>query len=95
MYERSGELDLFYEKKPQLTKRQVSLIGAFNCLSQERGLEQGAPMPIKDRDIRYYQRYNGSLGYAPDLFLFAINDLDQEYVNHRCEEIRRKIKKGK
>lgn len=71
------------------------MLNAFNRLSQERETQQNAPMPIKDRDIIYYQGYNGSHGYAPDLFLLAIRDIDQDYISQRCEEIKRKLNKGK
>lgn len=95
LYDRSGELDVFFALKPILTYRQTGLIAAFNTLSQERELSQSTLAPIKDMHIHYYQRYNGSLGYAPDLFVFAINDLDQDYTNRRFEELKRKANKGK
>lgn len=95
MYERSGAIDEFNKLKPRLTGNQLMLLGAFNRLSQERRTEQGAPLAIKDRDIHYYQHHNGSHSYASDLFIIAIHDIDQEYIKQRCDEIRRKIKKGK
>lgn len=95
MYEQSGATDEFYKLKPQLTSKQTMLLNAFNRLSQERRTEQSAPMPIKDRDIHYYQQHNGSHGFAPDLFIMAIHDIDQEYIKQRCDEIRRKMNKGK
>jgi len=95
MYKNSGEESKFYELKPKLTEKQVKLLSAFYRLSQERETESGAPLPIKDRDIHYYQKFNGSFGYADDLFVIAINSIDQEYVTQKCEEIRRKMKKGK
>jgi len=94
MYERSGSLDEFYKLKPKLTTKQFSLLSAFNRLSQERRLENGGPMPIKDRDIHYYQHHNGSHGYAPDLFIMAIHGVDQEYITQTCDELRRKTNKG-
>ena len=70
-------------------------MGAFNQLSQERATEQGAPFPIKEKAIRYYQEYNGSYNYAPDLFIMAIRLIDNEYIKQQCEEMRRKLNKGK
>ncbi len=58
-------------------------------------MEQGAPYPIKDKDIRYYQEFNGSCNYAPDLFIMAIHSIDNEYIKQQCEEMRRKANKGK
>jgi len=95
MYEQDGLIDDFYTLKPKLTTNQMMLSNSFNRLSQERRTEQGAPLRIKDRDIHYYQSHNGSNGYAADLFIMAIRDIDQEYVEQRCDEIRRKINKGK
>jgi len=95
MYKSSGKESEFYELKPKLTEIQIKLLSAFYRLSQERETESGAPLPIKDRDIHYYQKYNGSCGYDADLFVMAINGIDQEYVTQKCEEIRRKMKKGK
>lgn len=92
-YKRAKSLDLFYELKPDLTDKQVNLLSAFYKLSQEREtMNGGAPLPIKDRDIHYYQEHNGSCGFAPDLFVTAINDIDLEYVTKKCEEIKRKTK---
>jgi len=91
-YKRAKSLHLFYELKPSLTDKQVNLLSAFYKLSQERETINGAPLPIKDRDIHYYQKNNGSSGYAPDLFVMAINDIDQEYITKKCEEIKRKAK---
>ncbi len=71
------------------------LLNAFNRLSQERRLENGGPLQIKDRDIHYHQHHNGSNGYAPDLFVMAIHDVDQEYIDRRCKEIKIEIDKGK
>ncbi len=94
MYERSGSLDEFYKLKPKLSTKQTMLLNAFNRLSQERKLENGGPLQIKDRDIHYYQHHNGSNGYAPDLFIMAIHEIDQEYITQTCDELRRKINKG-
>ena len=52
-------------------------------MSQERRTQSGAPMPIKDRNIHYYQLHNGSHGFAPDLFIMA---MDKE-VNDKVREI--------
>lgn len=95
MYQQSGQIEEFNRLKPRLTGKQYMLLSAFNRLSQERRLENGGPMPIKDRDIRYYQQHNGSHGYAPDLFIMAIHDIDQEYIKQTCDEMRRKMNKGK
>lgn len=95
MYERSGATDEFYKLKPRLTNKQANLLNAFNRLSQERETQSGAPMTIKDRHIHYYQHHNGSHGFASDLFILAIHDIDQEYIKQRCDEIRRKMNKGK
>ena len=85
----------FYELKPILTHRQQSLISAFYRLSQERTTEQGAPYPIKDKDIHYWQHNNGSCSYAPDLFIMAIHAIDNEYIKQQCDEMRRKANKGR
>lgn len=90
-----GNIDDFHKLKPQLSNKQMMLLNAFNRLSQERRLENGGPMPIKDLDIHYYQNHNGSHGYAPDLFIIAIHEIDQEYITQTCDEMRRKMNKGK
>lgn len=95
MYKAQGELADFYALKPKLTDRQQSLLSSFYRLSNERTTEQGAPYPIKEKDIRYYQRFNGSCSYAPDLFIIAIHAIDNEYITQQCEEMRRKANKGK
>lgn len=92
MYKRAGKEDQFFQLKPTLTDRQVLLSNAFYRLSQERESCNGAPMPIKDRDIHYYQKHNGSHGYADDLFLFAIHEIDNDYIKAKCEELSRKNK---
>ncbi len=92
MYQSSGAMDEFNKLKPSLSGKQMQLVVAFNRLSCERKLEQGAPLQIKDRDIHYYQQHNGSHGYAPDLFVHAIRSIDAEYITQRCEEMRRKMK---
>lgn len=95
MYQAQGQEAEFYDLKPQLTSRQLSLMSAFNQLSQERQTEQGAPFPIKEKSIRYYQRFNGSYNYAPDLFIMGIRLIDNEYITQQCEEMRRKANRGK
>jgi hypothetical protein len=95
MYDRMGNADDFYKLKPKLSNKQMMLLNAFNRLSQERRLENGGPMPIKDRDIHYYQHHSGSHGCAPDLFIMAIHEVDQEYITQTCDEMRRKMNKGK
>ena len=94
MYERSGIIEEYNKLKPNLTPRQVSLLCAFNRLSQERRSENGCPLQIKDRDIHYYQSCKGSHGYAPDMFEIAIHDIDNEHIKQRIEEITRKNKDG-
>lgn len=93
MYKAQGMLNEFKELKPQLTARQQSLLCAFHRMSQERDCIEREPLPIKDRDIHYYQKNNGSCEYAPDLFIIAIHAIDCEYIKHQCDEVRRK-KKG-
>lgn len=90
-----GSVEEFYRLKPKLTTKQFMLLNAFNRLSQERRLESGGPLQIKDRGIHYYQQHNGSHGYAPDLFIMAIHEVDQEYIKQTCDEMRRKMNKGK
>jgi len=92
MYEQMGQVEEFYKIKPELTSSQLILMSSFNRLSQERNTEGGAPLKIRDKDIHYYQSCNGSHGYAPDLFVIAIREIDQEYITLRCEEIKRKTK---
>lgn len=87
-------MDDFNELKPQITHRQQVLLNAFYRLSNERTTEQGAPYPIKDKDIHYWQSVNGSCSYAPDLFIMAIHAIDSEYITQQCDEMRRKAKKG-
>ena len=77
-----------------LTQRQVNIISAFYRLSQERELHDSQPLSIKDRDVNYYQEKNGSCSLPDDLFMIAIHEIDQEYIKHRQEEIRRRNNKG-
>ena len=86
---------LLESKKPTLTERQVNLLNAFYKLSQERSLEQGSPLSIKDKDIYFYIEKNGSYSMPEDLFIKAIHEIDSEYIKQRCEEMRRKASKGK
>ena len=95
LFKAQGQLDELYELKPELTTQQQQLVNAFNRLSQERKTENGAPFPITDRDIRSYQKHNGSCLYAPDLFMIAIHAIDSEYITQQCEEMRRKANKGR
>lgn len=88
-------MNVFNTLKPQLTDKQLSLIGSFYKMSQERTIEQGAPYPIKAKEIHYYQDYNGSCSYAPDLFIIAIHAIDSEYIKNRCEQMRQESKKVK
>lgn len=71
------------------------LLNAFYRLSQERRVEQGAPLSIVDKDIYYYQSNNGSCSLAPDLFIIAIHAIDSEYIKQKHDEIRRRNNKGK
>ncbi len=95
MYQRQGKLEEFNKLKPVITERQEGLLNAFYCLDKERGYEQSAPLAIKDKDIRHYQRYNGSCFMAPDLFIMCINLIDSEYLKMKFEEMQRKAKKAK
>lgn len=70
------------------------LLSAFYRLSQERDLEQGAPLAIKDKAIIFYKDIYGSCQLPDDLFAIAIHEIDNEYIKQRCEEIRRKNNKG-
>jgi len=92
MYQQQGQLAEFDKLKPTLTAKQIFLMQSFNRLSQERKTEQGAPFAIREKDIHYYMRYNGSGSYPDDLFIFAIHEIDSEYIKMRCEEIKRKTK---
>lgn len=94
-YKRAKSLPLFFELKPKLTGKQANLLSAFYSMGQDRQYMNGAPLPIKSADIREHQKHNGSCGYAGDLFEMAIKTIDQEYVTHKCEEIKRKMNKGK
>ena len=80
--------------KPELTQRQAVLLSSFYRLSQERSLDQGVPLSIKDKDIIYYQEINGSHSFPDDLFMMAIREIDSEYIEQKIEEIRRKANKG-
>jgi hypothetical protein len=93
-YYSSGNSQEYLELKPALTDRQQSLLSAFYRLSQERTVNQDAPYPIKEQDIRYYQQHYGSCHYPQDLFIMAIHEIDSEYITHRCEQMRR-ANKGK
>lgn len=95
MYKQTGSESVFFELKPNLTDQQSLLLSAFYKLSQERATNNNAPLPIKECDIRYYQQFNGSCGYADDLFAIAINSIDNEHIKQQCEELRRKADKGK
>ena len=95
MYKAQGQIKEFNELKPKLTHKQQSLLGAFYRLSNERTIENGAPYPIKDKDIRYYQKYNGSCSYASDLFIMAIHAIDNEYIKQQCDEMKHNANKGK
>ena len=72
----------------------MSLLSAFYRLSQERDLDQGAPLSIKDSAIVFYTKIHGSCTLPEDLFMIAIHDIDGEYIKQRCDEIRRKQNKG-
>ncbi len=95
MYKNRNKEGEFYRLKPDLTDRQHSLLNAFYRLSQERRSNQGAPFPIIDRDIHYYQSVNGSCSYADDLFIMAIHTIDTEYISIECDKIQRRLKKVK
>ena len=88
MFKRSGDEQGFFNLKPVLTSNQLSLLSSFYSLSQERSLESGAPLSIKDSDIRYYLDHNCS-HYPDDLFLAAIHMLDANYIEQRCAEIKK------
>ena len=78
--------------KPKLNGNQYILLSAFYRLSQERGLEQGSPLPIKDKAIYLYLSKNGSGTTPEDLFIMAIHEVDEEYIKQYCDEIKRKNK---
>lgn len=94
MYKAQGQLTEFEKIKPKLTEQQVMLANAFNRLGHERDLDQGYPVNIKEKDIRYYQYNNGSCCYASDLFIMAIRALDDDYIVNYYEKLKRKSKKG-
>ena len=89
----AGREDEIKSLKPVLNARRFGLLNAFNQLSQERRLENGAPMPILNKSIREFIEYYGAIGYPDDLFIEAIQKIDNAYIDARCEEIRRKNKK--
>ena len=88
MYKNAGDEQAFFSLKPKLTSTQQSLLSSFYRLSQERRLENSAPLPIKDKEIHYYLEYNSS-HYPNDLFLTAIHLLDAHYIEQRCNEIKK------
>lgn len=88
MYKQSGDEGSFFKLKPKLSGRQQELLSGFYRLSQERVLENGSPLPIKDKEVYYFYGVNGSQ-YPRDLFLTAIHLLDSYYIEQRCEEIRK------
>lgn len=94
MYEAQGISYQLEELKPNLEQNQILLLNAFYRLSQERRTQENVPLLIKDKDINYYQSIYGSCGYAPDIFVYAIRSIDAQYIENRCDEIKRKSKKG-
>ena len=88
MYKQSGDESSFYKLKPKLNGKQQELLSGFYRLSQERDLENGSPLPIKDKEVYYFYACNGSR-YPRDLFLTAIHLLDADYIERRCVEIRK------
>lgn len=83
-------LSVIEDIKPELTNKQLNLLGSFYRLSQERRLNSDFPLPITDRDIHYYQSVNGSCYYADDLFIMLIHAIDAEYMTNKCNELARK-----
>ena len=90
LHKTMGMLSVIEDIKPIMTSKQLSLLGAFYRLSQERGLNNDFPLPIKDKDIHYYQSVNGSCHYAGDLFIMLIHAIDAEYMTNKCNELVRK-----
>ncbi len=79
--------------KPDIQVHHYILINAFNRMSQERRMENNAPMPITENAIYEYIERN-SIGDRPvDLFVYAIHQIDNKYIEMRCDEIRRKQSK--
>lgn len=83
MYKNSRNEQGFFDLKPELNSKQQGLLSSFYRLSQERELQNCAPLPIKDRDIYYFLDKNGS-SYPDDLFLTGIHMLDGHYIEQRC-----------
>lgn len=88
----AGRSEEIEKLKANMSENRHRLLSAFNQLSQERRLENGAPMPILNKSIREYIEYYGAIGYPDDLFIEAIQKIDSSYIDARCEEIRRKNK---
>jgi len=93
MAKMAGRGDEIEKLKADMNEKRYRLLSAFNQMSQERRLENGAPMPILNKRIREYIEYYGANGYPDDLFIEAIQKIDNAYIDARCEEIRRKNKK--
>lgn len=94
MAKMAGREDEIKSLKPTLNERRFRLLNAFNQLSQERRLQNDAPMPILHKSIIEYTSYYGCIGYPLDLLVQAIQQIDISYIERRCEELRRKNKHG-
>lgn len=95
MYKDSNDEKSFFELKPELNEKQQMLLSSFYRLSQERLLESGAPLPIKNKDIYFYIQHYGCSFYPVDLFVEAIHSIDRYYIDRRCEEITKETRKHK
>ena len=90
----AGREDEIKSLKAEMNGKRFRLLSAFNQLSQERRLQNDAPMPILHKSIVEYTDYYGCIGYPLDLFVQAIQQIDISYIERRCEELRRKNKHG-
>tara|TARA_R100000541_G_scaffold18259_2_gene28055 strand:- start:5694 stop:6023 length:330 start_codon:yes stop_codon:yes gene_type:complete len=83
-------------RKPNLTSKQSSLLGAFYRLDRERDRvgQMATPQHLKQSAIREYIKYNGAHSYESDIFMSIILDIDEEYLTLFFAKQKRDAKNG-
>jgi len=75
-------LNELLQKKPNLTDKASSALGAFYRLDRERDRvgQMASPQHIKQASVRQYIEYNGSHDFEFDLFEKIIFEVDEEFL---------------
>lgn len=91
LYQDSNDTETFFKLKPKLTSQQIKLVNSFYRLCSERQHSNG-PLPLAESVIERFALTNGTHGYPIDLYISAITEIDNLWLDHQAKKMKKALK---